>query len=72
MSGLLDAILNVILLIFSISAVVWGLYGFVYRGVISKKYKIRYLEVEMPALYEILFWVIIIPFFIVSTIIILF
>lgn len=72
MLGTFDLILNVILLVFSISAVIWGVYGFIYRYVVSKKHDIRYLDVEMSTAYQILFWVIIIPMFILSTIVLFF
>ena len=67
MAGVLETIRLVLLLFFSISAVLWGLWGFAYRFYISRKERTNFLYVETPALYQVLFWVIVIPLFILMT-----
>ncbi len=68
MLGTFDLILNILLLLVGISTVIGGLYGLVYRYVVSKKHGIRYLDVEMSIKYQVLFWILIIPLFILQTI----
>ncbi|MGA1873208.1 MAG: hypothetical protein ACMUHY_06005 [Thermoplasmatota archaeon] len=67
MADTLETVRTVLLLIFSISAVAWGLFGFGYRFYISKRDRIGYLHVEMPVIYQMLFWFIVIPLFILFT-----
>ena len=63
--------MRILHLFFSVSAVIWGVSGIVYRIVMSKKYSVRFLEVETSKLYDLAFWVIVIPFLILGAIIML-
>jgi len=60
-------IIAILLLLFGIAAVGWGRYGPRYRAAISRKHNIRYLDVEMSVFYQIAFWLIVVPLFILQT-----
>ncbi len=71
MLGTLELILTILLLFFSISAVLWGVYGIVFRIVRSIKDSVGFLEVETPFGYNIAFWIIVIPLIILSVLLML-
>ncbi len=71
MLGTLELILTILLLFFSISAVLWGVYGIVFRIVRSRKESVGFLEIETPFWYNIAFWIIVIPFIILSVLLML-
>jgi len=65
----LDLILNIIMLILSVMLIIVGLFPILYRLRMMAKYNVRFLDVEDPPQYQIVFWAVVIPFLIVGFIV---